>query len=68
MLTEQEVMDRLRAAVAAAGSQKVYAESIGVSQAYLSDVLNGNRAPGEKILIALGLEAVIMYRVKDGNK
>lgn len=62
MLTEQEVMDRLRAAVAAAGSQKAYADSIGVSQSYLSDVLVGNRAPGEKILTALGLEAVTMYR------
>ena len=64
MLTEQDVMDRLRAAVAAAGSQKAYAEQIGVSQSYLSDVLVGNRSPGEKILAALNLEAVIMYREK----
>lgn len=64
MLTEQEVMARLRAAVAAAGSQKAYAEQIGVSQTYLSDVLTGNRAPGEKILTSLGLEAVAMYREK----
>ena len=64
MLTEQEVMDRLRAAVAAAGSQKAYAEQIGVSQTYLSDVLTGNRAPGEKILTALSLEAVMMYQEK----
>lgn len=62
MLTEQEVLDRLRAVVAAAGSQKAYADRIGVSQSYLSDVLIGNRAPGEKILTALGLEAVIMYQ------
>ena len=64
MLTEQDVMDRLRAAVAAAGSQKAYAEQIGVSQSYLSDVLVGNRTPGEKILVALNLEAVMMYREK----
>lgn len=64
MLTEQDVMDRLRTAVQAAGSQKAYAEKIGVSQSYLSDVLIGNRSPGEKILIVLGLEAVVMYREK----
>lgn len=64
MLTEQDVLDRLRAAVLAAGSQKAYAEHIGVSQTYLSDVLTGNRAPGEKILTALNLEAIIMYQVK----
>lgn len=67
MLTEQEVMDRLRAAVAAAGSQRAYAEQIGVSQTYLSDVLTGNRTPGEKILTALGLEAVMMYRAIDSG-
>lgn len=64
MLTEQDVIDRLRAAVQAAGSQKAYAERIGVSQTYLSDVLNGSRAPGEKILTALQLEAVVMYQEK----
>lgn len=64
MLTEQDVLDRLRAAVQAAGSQRAYAEQIGVSQTYLSDVLTGNRAPGEKILNALSLEAVVMYREK----
>lgn len=64
MLTEQEVIERLRAAAQIAGSQKAYAEQIGVSQTYLSDVLTGNRAPGEKILTALNLEAVIVYREK----
>lgn len=64
MLTEQDVIDRLRAAVLVAGSQKAYAEQAGVSQTYLSDVLTGNRAPGEKILTALNLEAIIMYQEK----
>lgn len=64
MLTERDVLDRLRAAVVAAGSQKAYADYIGVSQTYLSDVLTGNRAPGEKILTALNLKAVIMYQEK----
>jgi DNA-binding transcriptional regulator YdaS (Cro superfamily) len=64
MLTEQDFIDRLRAAIVAAGSQKAYAEHIGVSESYLSDVLRGNRAPGEKIVTALNLEVITMYREK----
>lgn len=65
MLTERDVIDRLRAAVHEAGSQKACAEKFGISQMYLSDVLNGRRSPGEKILDALGLEAQIVYKPKE---
>jgi transcriptional regulator with XRE-family HTH domain len=37
------------------GSQKALAEAIGVSAAYLSDVLNGNRDIGPSILRFYGL-------------
>jgi DNA-binding transcriptional regulator YdaS (Cro superfamily) len=67
MITEQQVVSQLRAAASAAGSQRAYAESIGVSEAYLSDVLAGRRAPGPKVLAALGLEAVILYQSAGGN-
>jgi lambda repressor-like predicted transcriptional regulator len=40
---------------------------LGVSPAYLSDVLNGNREPGPKIIDALGLERVVTYRKKKGS-
>ena len=42
----------------------VFADELGVSPAYLSDVLNGNREPGPKILDALGIERVVSYRQK----
>ena len=64
MLTEHDFIERLRTTVAAAGSQKAYAERIGVSASFLSDVLRGNRTPGEKIIAALGLEMIVMYREK----
>lgn len=40
------------------------ARELEVSSAYLSDVMNGNREPGPKILDALGLERVVTYRTK----
>ncbi len=33
-----------------------------VSPAYLSDVLNGYRSPGQKLLDAVGFEKVTIYR------
>lgn len=38
-----------------------------MSAAYVSDVLNGRRAPGEKILEVLNVERVITYRRKQNN-
>lgn len=53
--------DRLRAAIAAAGSQREWAQQYGISQSYVSEALKGTRGIGEAILRALGLERVIVY-------
>lgn len=52
------VLAALREAVDAAGSQRTYAARIGVSQAYLGDVLHGRRSAGERVLSALGLRRI----------
>ena len=57
-LTTAEVLAALREAVDAAGSQRTYASSIGVSQAYLGDVLHGRRAAGDRVLAALGMRRI----------
>ena len=57
-LTTAEVLVALRQAVDAAGSQRTYASQIGVSQAYLADVLHGRRFAGERVLNALGLRRI----------
>ena len=44
------------------GSQLSFAEAIGVSPQYLSDVLNGRRDPGNSILEAIGVERIVTYR------
>lgn len=67
MLTEDDIRARLRAAIDAARSQQTFARQHGISAQYINDVLNGRRKIGEKILDALGLERVVIYREK-GDK
>jgi transcriptional regulator with XRE-family HTH domain len=62
MLSEQDIRERLRAAVAAAGSQQAFARQCDISAQYINDVLRGRREPGQKILTALGVERVVTYR------
>ena len=52
---------RLMAACWELGGQKFFAEKHGISPAYVSDVLNARRDPGDAILTALGLRKVIHY-------
>ena len=59
-MTADDVRAKLRANID--GSQASSAKAHGVSPAYLSDVLNGRREPGEAILSALGLTRVAVYQ------
>ncbi|WP_408902516.1 transcriptional regulator [Methylobacterium radiotolerans] len=63
LISAETVRAQLAEQCRAAGSQKAWAERAGVSQAYLCDVLKGNREPGESILAAMGLVRVVAYRV-----
>lgn len=55
----------LRGRVKEAGSQRAFAESCSVSEAYLSDILRMRRSPGPKILDAVGYKRVISYEQKE---
>lgn len=44
--------------------QKQLAADIGISAAYLNDVLHGRREPGESICNGLGIERVVTYKYK----
>lgn len=62
-MNAEDVRKILRSACAnRGGGQKDFAEFAGVSQQYVSDVLNGKREPGESILGALNIDRVITYR------
>lgn len=63
-MTEHEVIERLRAAIAEAGSQRAFAEKHGFTPGYVSDVIKGQRGLSDRILAAIGVERVIDYRLK----
>lgn len=56
-------VELLRAGVAAAESLRQYADSIGCSAAYISDILRGNRDPGPKVLKALGIDRKVETQI-----
>ena len=64
MLTHQELLAELHKLVIVNGSQLAAAKALGISHAYFHEVLTASKAPGKKILDALNLERVCMYRTK----
>lgn len=61
-MTADEVRALLKESVAAAKTNKEWAANAGVSAAYLTDMLLGNREPSSKVLTALGLEKIVIYQ------
>ena len=54
LLRDSDMVKLLRAACAAAGSQRAWADSHGFSTSYISDVLRGHRDFTEALANALG--------------
>lgn len=63
MLTEQDVIARLRAAIDAAGGQRKFAEAHGLTPGYVNDVVHGKRALADRILATIGIERKVTYEV-----
>lgn len=66
-LSKADLVERLRHRAKRAGSQQALAETLGVTPAYLSDVLGGRREPGPKILEALRLRRQVVYVRRGGG-
>lgn len=64
-LSSEEFLDLIRREVKACGTQKAFADKVGVTQGYINDILKKKREPGPKILDALGFRKVIIYEVKE---
>lgn len=62
-LTDTQALDRLRIAQGR-GTQKQLAEKLGVSESLLSDVLQKRRDLPPKLLEAMDLERIVVYRPK----
>lgn len=63
-MKEKQVLKLLKLAVKEAGTQAAYAEKIGVSPQFLSDVLKGRRGISKAIGDALRLELQWEYKPK----
>ncbi|MFN8468577.1 MAG: helix-turn-helix transcriptional regulator [Caldilineaceae bacterium] len=65
VLSELMTLDQFKAElyflVSRFGSQQEAAQEWGISESYLSDVLNGRRKPGAKFCKAVGYERVMMF-------
>ena len=62
-MTEQKVINLLHLRIAQhGGGQVAAAHAMGISAAYLCDILHGRRAPAVPVLAWLGLERVVDYR------
>jgi hypothetical protein len=62
LITHEEMLAILRAAICRHGGQTKYAERLGVSCTFLSRMLSGHRNVTGKVLADLGYERVIAYR------
>lgn len=63
-MDQDEFCEYLRRYIDERGTQQDFAESIGVTPAYVSDVLRGQRKPGKKLLDGVGFERVEVYQPK----
>lgn len=66
-MTRDTVIRKLLALIEEKGTAKATAQSLGISQQYLSDVIKGRREPGEKLLSAMGLQSRVVYEARTGE-
>ena len=62
-----DIYAKLRTLCRDAGGQAAWSKKAGVSPAYISEVLNGRKPLGPKILAAVGYRAVTTYE-RDGDE
>ena len=70
MLTEQEVIERLKEAIEQAKGQNKFAKAHGFTNGYISDVLHGKRALADRVLASIGVVRKTVYQLQDkeGNE
>lgn len=64
LATEHDLRNIVTGLIELRGSQKAVADDLGISQAYLGDVLRGRRGVGEKMAEKLGWEKIEIFRRK----
>jgi transcriptional regulator with XRE-family HTH domain len=66
-MNDTQILTKLRERCDAT-SQRAVAGELGISEAYLSDLLHGNRQPGPKVLQALGYKRSVEIVRAEGAK
>lgn len=66
-LTDREIAIRFASACDAIGGQRVMAKKIGLSDSFISMVINGQKPASDRILAELGLERVSFVRAALGG-
>lgn len=61
-LSQPDIIEELRLLADSMSSHKALAEKIGISEAYLCDILKGRRNPGVEVCKFLKVEAVLVYK------
>ena len=67
VLTSEGVRRRLSTEVAKTASVSEYCRLNGLSEDFVRQVISGRKPPGGKILVALGLERQVFYKIVDGR-
>lgn len=60
-LDEAELYAVIRREVQAAGGQSAFARKLGISAAYVSQIVNAHREPSDAVLARIGLRRVVRY-------
>ena len=63
-MNKKELDTFIKGVAAQYKSQREFAKVIGLSPAYVGDVLLGRREPSERFLGAIGVEKVVRYELK----
>lgn len=58
-ITEEEVAERFRAAVQAAGGQRAFAQANGLTASYINDIMNSRRGFSTRVLSIIGIEVEV---------
>lgn len=67
-ISEERLRGMVRIAIRVEGSQKAFAQKVGISETHLTDVLKERRSVPRKVLEFLGLERVTLYRRIDNGQ
>lgn len=64
-ITHEKALELLRLLVKKYNSQSEAAQEIGITQQYLSDILNGNRQISDTVAQKLGYHRVVMFQKEE---